>query len=184
MPLCMCSAICLRTSVRPAATATGESMTVGHSRPTVFRGFELWVGILELHCGCLPRPRSGGHRSGHLRFLRRPVSALACCCPRFTPRMRTQHGPRGRSRLVADASGAPVLRDQGPISRPGTARPMQIRRPKDGATNRKPLVLGSKLQPEIENRGAGRKYAKDLNSQNHECLLRSPGHPFNRENRH
>jgi hypothetical protein len=27
-----------------------------------------------------------------------------------------------RSRLVADASGAPVLRDQGPISRPGTAR--------------------------------------------------------------
>src|SRR5918999_2162046 len=30
-----------------------------------------------------------------------------------------------RSGLVADASGAPVLRDQGPIGRPGTARPMQ-----------------------------------------------------------
>jgi hypothetical protein len=30
-----------------------------------------------------------------------------------------------RSRPVADASGAPVLRDQGPIGRPGTARPMQ-----------------------------------------------------------
>jgi hypothetical protein len=29
-----------------------------------------------------------------------------------------------RSRPVADASGAPVLRDQGPIGRPGTARPM------------------------------------------------------------
>jgi hypothetical protein len=28
-----------------------------------------------------------------------------------------------RSRLVADASGAPVLRDQGPMGRPGTARP-------------------------------------------------------------
>jgi hypothetical protein len=30
-----------------------------------------------------------------------------------------------RSRMVADACGAPVLRDQGPIGRPGTARPMQ-----------------------------------------------------------
>src|SRR5215207_5936942 len=30
-------------------------------------------------------------------------------------------------RLVADASGAPVLRDQGPIGRPGTARPIQAR---------------------------------------------------------
>jgi hypothetical protein len=30
-----------------------------------------------------------------------------------------------RSRPVAGASGAPVLRDQGPIGRPGTARPMQ-----------------------------------------------------------
>ena len=30
-----------------------------------------------------------------------------------------------RSRPVADAFGAPVLRDQGPIGRPGTARPMQ-----------------------------------------------------------
>ena len=29
-----------------------------------------------------------------------------------------------RSRPVADACGAPVLRDQGPIGRPGTARPM------------------------------------------------------------
>jgi hypothetical protein len=28
-----------------------------------------------------------------------------------------------RSRLVADACGAPVLRGQGPIGRPGTARP-------------------------------------------------------------
>jgi hypothetical protein len=30
-----------------------------------------------------------------------------------------------RPRSVADASGAPVLRDQGPIGRPGTARPIQ-----------------------------------------------------------
>jgi hypothetical protein len=29
------------------------------------------------------------------------------------------------SRLVADACGAPVLRDQGPIGRPGTARPIK-----------------------------------------------------------
>jgi hypothetical protein len=30
-----------------------------------------------------------------------------------------------RSRPVVDASGAPVLRDQGPIGRPGMVRPMQ-----------------------------------------------------------
>jgi hypothetical protein len=29
-------------------------------------------------------------------------------------------------RLVAGASGAPVLRDQGSIGRPGTARPVSI----------------------------------------------------------
>jgi hypothetical protein len=29
-----------------------------------------------------------------------------------------------RSRLIADAFGAPVLRDQGPIGRPGTPRPI------------------------------------------------------------
>ena len=33
-----------------------------------------------------------------------------------------------RSRPVADASGAPVLRDQGPIGRPGTARSIAARR--------------------------------------------------------
>jgi hypothetical protein len=32
-----------------------------------------------------------------------------------------------RSRLVADASGAPALRDQGPIGRPGTASQLQRR---------------------------------------------------------
>ena len=31
---------------------------------------------------------------------------------------------RFRFRPVADAFGAPVLRDQGPIGRPGTARPI------------------------------------------------------------
>jgi hypothetical protein len=33
-----------------------------------------------------------------------------------------------RSRPVADPCGAPVLRDQGPIGRPGTARPIKARR--------------------------------------------------------
>jgi hypothetical protein len=32
-----------------------------------------------------------------------------------------------RARPVADAFGAPVLRDQGPIGRPGTARPIPVR---------------------------------------------------------
>jgi hypothetical protein len=38
---------------------------------------------------------------------------------------QSREHPGFRSRLVADASGAPVLRDQGPIGRPGTARPIQ-----------------------------------------------------------
>jgi hypothetical protein len=46
-------------------------------------------------------------------------------CPSSPGAPRIQRGPRVRSRPVADASGAPVLRDQGPIGRPGTARPMQ-----------------------------------------------------------
>jgi hypothetical protein len=52
-------------------------------------------------------------------------------CPLLVAGLWPRCGPaRGlalafRSRPVADASGAPVLRDQGPIGRPGTARPMQ-----------------------------------------------------------
>jgi hypothetical protein len=46
------------------------------------------------------------------------------------------------------------------------------------------LRVRAVLQPEIENRSAGRKCAKDLDRQNDECLLRSPRHPCNRENRH
>jgi hypothetical protein len=61
------------------------------------------------------------------RFDERSVTALVRRCPWFAHRLRTQHGPRGPvpSRPVADASGAPVLRGQGPIGRPGTARPIQ-----------------------------------------------------------
>jgi hypothetical protein len=59
-------------------------------------------------------------------------------CPTVSPVPRlgdllSRHGlPHGdgvgqacRSRMVADAFGGPVLRDQGPIGRPGSARPMQ-----------------------------------------------------------
>jgi hypothetical protein len=35
-----------------------------------------------------------------------------------------RRGSLARSRPVADAFGAPVLPDQGPIGRPGTARPI------------------------------------------------------------
>jgi hypothetical protein len=43
-----------------------------------------------------------------------------------TRRMRPSTDRLGfRSRPIADASGAPVLRDQGPIVRPGSARPIQ-----------------------------------------------------------
>ena len=53
---------------------------------------------------------------------------------------------RGRlalSRPVADACGAPVLRDQGPIGRPGTARPIstQTGTLRDGLRYRSPMQL-------------------------------------------
>ena len=75
-------------------------------------------------------PRPGGcRRDGHrsmvaCRFDQRWVTPLIHHCRWFAHRLRTQHGPRVRSRPVADASGAPVLRDQGPIGRPSTARPI------------------------------------------------------------
>jgi hypothetical protein len=43
---------------------------------------------------------------------------------RIVAKPRTRRGSVFRSCLASDASGAPVLRDQGPIGRPGTARPM------------------------------------------------------------
>jgi hypothetical protein len=48
-------------------------------------------------------------------FSERLVTTPARCCPWFPPRLRTQHGPTPgfRPRRVADASGAPVLRDRG-----------------------------------------------------------------------
>ena len=50
-------------------------------------------------------------------------------CPLFAVHLWPQCGQLrlrlSRSRPVADASGAPVLRDQGPIGRPGTARPIK-----------------------------------------------------------
>jgi hypothetical protein len=44
---------------------------------------------------------------------------------RIVGKLLTRRGSSFRYRPVADAPGAPVLRDQGPIGRPGTARPMQ-----------------------------------------------------------
>jgi hypothetical protein len=90
----------------------------------------------------LPTPCAGWCSSGALQGHR--AGPMPSCRPVLYPLMP---GCRGLSRehlvsiglwsrLVADASGAPVLRDQGPIGRPGTARPMQVRRPNDGATNR------------------------------------------------
>jgi hypothetical protein len=54
-----------------------------------------------------------------------------------------------RSRPVADASGAPVLRDHGPIGRPGTVRPMQASvRPHPYQGSARGLVsAGSRLRP-------------------------------------
>jgi hypothetical protein len=66
-------------------------------------------------------------------FADRLVSARARCCPRFTGRLRTQHGPTGsRSRLVADASGARSS------SRPGTGSAGPDRCREQQATDRSP----------------------------------------------
>jgi len=56
--------------------------------------------------------------------LRRPVlySLTPGCCGASREQSREHRGFRFRP--VADASGAPVLRGQGPIGRPGTARPI------------------------------------------------------------
>jgi hypothetical protein len=61
-----------------------------------------------------------------LRFVRTVVTARARQRPPLPDAAWTQRGPRLRSRPVADASGVPVLRDQGPIGRPGTARPYKF----------------------------------------------------------
>jgi hypothetical protein len=64
--------------------------------------------------------------------LRLLATARDRSCPLHSPTCRLCVYPpctgRLRSRPVADASGAPVLRGQGPIGRPGTARPMQASR--------------------------------------------------------
>jgi len=52
------------------------------------------------------------------------VTARVRCSPLPAGSACTHRVPAG-SGPVADASGAPVLRDQGPIGRPGTARQMQ-----------------------------------------------------------
>jgi len=52
------------------------------------------------------------------------MTTRARCSPLPAGGVCTQRVPAG-SRPVADVSGAPVLRDRGPIGRPGTARPIK-----------------------------------------------------------
>jgi len=70
---------------------------------------------------------------------RRPIlyPLIPGCCGPSREQSREHLG--FRSRPVADASGAPVLRDQGPIGWPGTARPMQAPRG-PAATDRSPVA--------------------------------------------
>jgi hypothetical protein len=55
---------------------------------------------------------------------RRPIPYRLIPGCRGASREQSREHQGFRSRLVADASGAPVLRGQGPIGRPGTARPI------------------------------------------------------------
>jgi hypothetical protein len=103
-----------------------------------------WVGRLELHVARLPHPRSEGHRSSELRFQR---AHSVRSCPLLSMVHRSGADPARtelefRSRPVADAFGAPVLRDQGPIGRPGTARPIYALRPSLGERPRLSAAQG------------------------------------------
>src|SRR5215216_2313561 len=89
------------------------------------------VGRLELHCALARHPRSEGYRRATCGSAERPVSRS---CPLLSVVHRSAADPTRTdwSSLVADGSGASVLRGQGPISRPGTARPMQAMRGREG----------------------------------------------------
>jgi hypothetical protein len=69
-----------------------------------------------------------------LRLVELPAGSMADLgfrCPPVTVVVRVARlacGPRA-ARVGADAFGAPVLRDQGPIGRPGTARPIPSSEP-------------------------------------------------------
>jgi hypothetical protein len=72
-----------------------------------------WGHSNSTAAGCFIRGQRalGGATCGYCERL---VTAPARCCPWFTARVRTQHGPtRVRIRVVAGAFGDPVLRDQG-----------------------------------------------------------------------
>jgi hypothetical protein len=76
------------------------------------------VGRLELHVACSLHPRSGTVDRATCGSVEGTVSAPARCCPRFTGRLRSRHGPSG----VPVPSGRGRLRRSGP-PRPGTDRP-------------------------------------------------------------
>jgi hypothetical protein len=91
----------------------------------VFRGCPLWTGKdrCEWHaCGTASEdnPRTPWRRWLRLDRRVRPVLGDHRLVGKSPEDSRQLY----RSRRVADASGAPVLRDQGPIGRPGTARPI------------------------------------------------------------
>jgi hypothetical protein len=101
----------------PASVARGR-------RPAAAKGGKTRA-LLRLSPPLLRVRRMCGDRSCLLLSTVRPSAADPARTSTTAPRRRL-------SRLVADAFGAPVLRDQGPIGRPGTARSMQA------STNRPP----------------------------------------------
>jgi len=87
------------------------------------------VGRLELWPACWSSPWCRLRWRADLRFLS-TRGDRSCLLRSPTCRLRVCPPCTGglRSRPVADASGAPVLRDQGPIGRPGTAGSIQASR--------------------------------------------------------
>jgi hypothetical protein len=90
------------------------------------------VGRLELHVTSLPRPRSGGHRSDDLRFLR--TSGDRSCPPLSAVRLSAADPARTkrvRPSSARDALSAPVLHDLlafGVRAGPVTAAAPRLRR--------------------------------------------------------
>jgi hypothetical protein len=105
--------------------ASVAALGQGNGAWSVTRPWWVEVRRLELHCACPRHPRSGGWRSD-LRYLPTPDDR---CCPLLSAVCRSAADPARTEGSGSVWSRTPPalqsLRDQGPIGRPGTARPIQ-----------------------------------------------------------
>jgi hypothetical protein len=111
---------------RPRSSPAKVGIRAGRGRLGVVRGCPQETGHDRCECTLVARPvRPTPYSVAPLapNFDRRARPVLVTT--RVVGKPQTRRGSVFRSRPVADASGAPVLRDQGPIGGPGTARPIK-----------------------------------------------------------